>query len=303
MYVVAGVTGQTGSVVADTLLSKGKPVKVIVRSPEKGTPWEAKGAKVVVADLGDAAALEKALQGAQGVYLLLPPPVPGADYFGDHRRLAATYAQAVRASGVPHVVLLSSVGAQHDSGTGVVRSLHFGEEALRPAAKNLTILRPPYFLENWVPETIPVADMPMPVTAKNDGVLTTFLTPDRKVPMIATRDIGQAAADTLLNPASGVRVIELAGPEDYSPQDIAGILSKLLNRDVRVEQTPLSAAVPAFTGIGFSEETARGLEELYAAINSGHADYEKRNAEFRRGKVTAREFFAGLLGTAASSAA
>ena len=46
MYVVAGATGRTGGVVADSLLQQGEAVTVIVRSAEKGRDWQAKGAEV-----------------------------------------------------------------------------------------------------------------------------------------------------------------------------------------------------------------------------------------------------------------
>jgi hypothetical protein len=36
MFVVTGVTGNTGSVVASTLLAAGKPVRVVVRDAKKG---------------------------------------------------------------------------------------------------------------------------------------------------------------------------------------------------------------------------------------------------------------------------
>ena len=60
MYVIAGVSGRTGAVVADTLLSQGKQVRVIVRNAEKGAAWQKKGAEVAVAELGDVAAMTKA---------------------------------------------------------------------------------------------------------------------------------------------------------------------------------------------------------------------------------------------------
>lgn len=43
MYVAAGVTGNTGAVVADTLLKNGKEITVLVRSAEKGADWSKKG--------------------------------------------------------------------------------------------------------------------------------------------------------------------------------------------------------------------------------------------------------------------
>src|SRR6185295_17669043 len=73
MYVIAGVSGNTGSVVANTLLADKQPVRVIVRDAAKGEPWKAKGAEVVVASLDDRASLARALTGATGAYLLLPP--------------------------------------------------------------------------------------------------------------------------------------------------------------------------------------------------------------------------------------
>src|SRR5437016_5265158 len=72
MYVVAGVSGNTGKVVAETLLSQKKPVRVIVRDAAKGAAWKARGAEVAVAELDDVPALTKALAGAEGAYLLLP---------------------------------------------------------------------------------------------------------------------------------------------------------------------------------------------------------------------------------------
>ena len=48
MYVVSGTTGNTGSVVAKSLLSKGLPVRVIARSEEKGTAFKDAGAEVAV---------------------------------------------------------------------------------------------------------------------------------------------------------------------------------------------------------------------------------------------------------------
>ena len=79
MFVVAGVTGNTGAVVAAALLSENKPVRVIVRDAAKGAPWKAKGAEVAVAALDDPDALAAALSGAEGAYLLSPPDTSAAD--------------------------------------------------------------------------------------------------------------------------------------------------------------------------------------------------------------------------------
>ena len=148
-FVVAGVSGNTGKVVAESLLAQKRGVKVVVRDSAKGEPWKAKGAEVAVADLGDADALARALRGAEGAYLLIPPNFATADYRAYQDQLGTALAEAVRASRVPHVVLLSSVGAQHPSGTGPIVGLYRMEEKLRgEKATAATFLRAGYFMEN-----------------------------------------------------------------------------------------------------------------------------------------------------------
>ena len=287
MYVVAGATGQTGRAVAETLLEGGHGVTVLARDEGKASGWKARGARIAVGDLGDEAAIARALSGAAGAYLLIPPDYAVSDYLADRRRLARSIGRAVSSSGVAHVVLLSSTGAQHAQGTGMILAPRAGEEAIAPAARSITMLRAAYFLENWAPVL---------GSARDNGVLPSFLTVDRKLPMVATKDIGRAAAEALLHPANGKRVIELAGPEDESPNDLARILSSILGREVRAEQAPLAAVVPAFRGFGMSEGPARLSEEMFAAINEGRAGFEGKGAEFRRGSTGAAEVFRGILG-------
>lgn len=283
MYVVAGATGQTGGVVADTLMKHGQEITVLARSVEKGAEWRRKGATVAVAELEDADALTKALAGAEGAYLLVPPSYDVDNYAQNRAVMAASMAKAVAASGIPHVVLLSSEGAHLDSGTGPIITNHYAEKELKAAAKNLTIVRAAYFLENW--ESVLGA-------ARDGGALPTFLTPDRKIPMVATRDIGRVAAESLLEAARGRRVIELAGPEDFSPEDIARSLSQVLGRDVKVQAAPVSAAPAVLQSEGMSEDLARLFAEMLEGINSGRIDFERTGTEFRRGVVIPVDVFA-----------
>ncbi len=286
MYVVAGVTGHTGKVVAETLLAQNKPVTVIVRSEEKGEPWRAKGAKIAITDLQDAEKLSGYLARAQGAYLLIPPNYGNPDLLAGQRKVAEAIAKAVSDSMIPHVVFLSSIGAHLTSGTGLILVNHYGETELKPVAKNLTFLRPAFFLENWESQLAPI---------KKDGVLPSFLIPEQKIPMIATRDIGRIAAESLLNPPNGCRIIEMAGPSEYSPADIALAASTVLNRAVRVQGLPVEAAVSAFTNLGFPPEVARLFAEMYAAINSGYVAYERKDTEFKRGTITELEVMRELL--------
>ena len=287
MFVIAGATGNTGSVVASTLLAQGKPVTVLVRDAKKADTWREKGAVVATASLEDTHALAEALAGAEGAYLLIPPNYKAADALEYGFQVGEALAAAVKTSGIPHVVLLSSVGAQHAQGTGPIRTLNHAESVIGPVAKNLTVLRAAYFLQNWASAVEGV---------RNQGVLHNFLTPERKIPMVSTSDIGKIAAEYLTDLGRGRRVVELAGPEDYSPQDIAQTFAAALGKPVKLETHPLDAVIPTFTAAGFSQDLAGLFREMIEGINSGHVAYEGKGATFRRGKVTALETVNQLLG-------
>ncbi len=264
-YVIAGVTGNTGSVAAQALLDAGASVKVIVRDAAKGEAWRAKGAEVAVADLGDATALAAALRGAKGAYLLVPPNMAAPDFRAYQKRTGEALVEAVKQSGVGHVVLLSSVGAQHADGTGPIKGLHPVERALREVKGTVsTFVRAAYFMENLGGSLGMLAQ----------GVLPGFQPAELAFPMVATRDIGLTAAKALLEGATETTVIELSGPKPYSFADAAAVLSTLTGRTVTAQAFPLDAMVPTLTGFGFPAEIAELYREMTAGVISGHVGFE-----------------------------
>ena len=286
MFVVTGATGNTGSVVARKLLEAGRKVRILVRDPAKAQPLVALGAEVVRGELGDRKAVERAFSGAEGLYLLSPPDVTANDLLTERGKLLGELAQAARAAKVGQVVFLSSIGAQHASGTGPVLALHAGEEALRATGLPVTFVRPAYFLENWCAV--------LPVAVK-DGVLPSFLPATTGQPMVAVRDIGPVAAQALLDGPRGTRVIELAGPREVSPEDIAATAARLLQRPVKVAEAPLEAVVPTFTSFGISANVAGLFQQLYQGMRSGKVAFQGQGAELRRGGTGLEDALRSLL--------
>jgi uncharacterized protein YbjT (DUF2867 family) len=279
MFVVVGATGNTGSVVAETLVSRKQPVRIVVRTSDKGEAWKAKGAEIAVASLDDVSALTKAFEGAKGVYLLVPPNYGATVWLADQRARMDRAAEAVKKSGISHVVFLSSIGGHIAEGTGPIRAARYGEQVLGGAVKNLTILRPCYFMDNWAPVL---------GAAKGQGVLPTFIAPQAIVPMISTRDIGRIGAEQLMAGGKGKQIVELAGPEEYSPDQVAATLGQILGRSVTTQHAPLSAVVPTFKSFGFSDEAAKLFEEMYTSFSTGAIGYE-HPASLVRGKITLAE--------------
>jgi len=112
MYVITGATGHTGSVAAETLLAAGKALRVVVRDAGKAKALAARGAELFTADLSDEAALTRAFEGADGVFVLSPPDATLHDFLGQRKKLTDGFARVAKAASVKHVVLLSSVGAR-----------------------------------------------------------------------------------------------------------------------------------------------------------------------------------------------
>lgn len=285
MFVVLGATGNTGSAVVETLLNNKQPVRVIVRSIEKGVRWKTKGAEVAVASLDDVSALTKAFEGANGAYLLVPPNYGAEAWLADQRQRMDRAAETVQKSGVEHVVFLSSVGGHLHGGTGPIRAASYGEQALGCIAKRLTILRPCYFMDNWAPVI---------GAAKTQGILPTFIAPQAKIPMISTKDIGRIGAERLMSGGRGKQIVEMAGPEEYSPDQAASALSQILGKTVTAQHAPLSAVVPTFKSFGFSDEAANLFEEMYSAFSKGTIGYEHPD-KLARGTVTLSEALRSMV--------
>lgn len=255
MFTIFGATGNTGSVVANQLLAQGKQVRVVGR--DAGKLAQFKGAEAIVGDVTDAAVVAKALAGAEGAYLLLPPDNANPDLIARNKRINDNYVAGLKS--VKHVVVLSSVGAERSSGTGPIVTAHNLEQAL--AGVNATFIRAAYFMENILANAHPM---------KADGVLPVFGGGEAyPFPMVATHDIGTTAADALLNPGRD-KYIELFSGE-YSFDNAAAEASKILGKPVKTVVVPIDAVVPTLTQFGFSASVAGLYKEMIQAFAGGLA--------------------------------
>lgn len=92
----------------------------------------------------------------------------------------------------------------------------------------------------------------------------------------------------------GKQVVELAGPENYSPEETAAALGQILGKAVAAQHAPLSAVVPTFTSFGFSTEAATLFEEMYTAFARGAIGYEHPERVIR-GTVTLTDALRGMI--------
>jgi len=259
MYVILGASGNTGSIIANSLLSAGKKVRVVGRDSGRLQRFVDKGAQAFTATVSDAAAITKAFSGARAAYLMLPP----AKSQEEQERDSDAIAKAVRKSGLRYAVHLSSYGAQLAEGAGPVSGLHSSENKLS-AIEGVSVLhlRAAYFMENNLAAIGMIHGM---------GVFGNALLPDLKIPMAATRDVGDYAAQRLLHlDFSGKQTRELLGERDLSMTEATAVIARGIGKpDLRYEQFPYDQVLQALTQLGVPPKGAAMYIEMYKAINAG----------------------------------
>jgi uncharacterized protein YbjT (DUF2867 family) len=259
VYAILGASGNTGAIISDSLLSKGKKVRVMGRDGGRLQRFVRKGAEAFTADMSDAAALTKAFGGARAAYLILPPITTRED----QEQQSDAIAKAVKESGLRYAVYLSSYGAHVPEGTGPVTGLHSSEQKLNAiGGLNVLHLRAAYFMENNLAAIGMIQGM---------GIFGHALLPDLKLPMIATPDVGNYAAERLLAlDFSGKQTRELLGERDLSMAEVTAAIARGIGKpDLRYERFSYDQMQQALTQMGFSSKKAAVYIEMFKAINAG----------------------------------
>jgi len=263
MYVVLGASGHTGHVVAKNLLTSGQRVRVVGRNAAHLQFLAAEGAEVFTADLSDVSALTKAFQQANSAYVMIPPNHTSSDVRAFQDRVSDSIAAALQKAGVKNIVALSSFGADKPSGTGPVVGLYNLEQKLNQIDQlNVLHLRAGYFMENTLPQAAAISKM---------GFAAGPVRHDLKLPMIATRDIGNAAAAALLRlDFQGKHTRELQGQRDLDYTEAATIIGKAIGKpDLKYVQAPDDQLRGAMVQMGMSDNFAGLILEMASALNSG----------------------------------
>jgi uncharacterized protein YbjT (DUF2867 family) len=231
LIVVAGATGRQGGAVARRLLSQGTwRVRGLTRDPTK-VPARAladMGAEMVWADFNDRASLDRAFEGAYGVFSM--QNFWGTGYEMEVRQ-GRNVADAAAAAGVQHLVYDSVGGADRNTGIPHFESKWEIEQHLRTLGLPYTVFRPVFFMENFNTQSYRDAIL--------DGRLPFGLKPETKLQMIAVEDIGAFVAMAFANRDRFLsQGIEIGGDALTMPE-VASHFGDVLGRPVEFLQLPL----------------------------------------------------------------
>jgi uncharacterized protein YbjT (DUF2867 family) len=273
MIVITTPTGEIGSQVLENLLETEEAIRVIARNPS-ALPADAHDRiEIVEGSHADAAVVQDAFAGADAVFWLVPPdpraPSVEAAYVGFTRPAA----EALKKHAVKRVVSITALGrdtpwAAH---AGYVTASLAMDDLIASTGVGLRGLANPSFMDNLVRQADAI---------KNQGVFFSPISGDRKLPTVATRDIAAAASRLLLHESwSGFEEVPLLGPEDLSFNDMADIISEVLGKEVRFQQTTFEAYKARFVGFGMSDAMAQGMTDMAWAKNEGLDNGVTRTSE------------------------
>ena len=282
MFLVTGITGKVGGATARHLLARGKRVRALVRDRAKAATWTDQGVELLDGDWNDAAAIERALKGVDGAFVMLPTVWAPSPDFKEAKGVIANYVEALTKAPPPRVVALSSMGANRTSGLGMITALSLLEQGFRDLASPIAFVRAGGFFENFL----------YGLHVAQGGTLPVYYNPtNRKSTMVATNDVGAEVATLLAGPAwSGQRIIELGSM--VSADEVAAQLGEVMKLDVKAFAVPRAEWPAAFEQFGIPKGQTGPAEAMYEAVNAGWMVLGLEGTEHVAGTMSARAVFA-----------
>jgi uncharacterized protein YbjT (DUF2867 family) len=296
--IVTGSLGHISKPLTQTLVQKGHAVTVISSKPERQAAIEAIGAKAAIGTMEDADFLSATFKGADVVYLM---EALGSGSFFDqdldimaaHNKIANSYAQAIRQSGVKRVVHLSSIGAHMDKGNGILAFHYQVENILNklPADVAITFMRPVGFYYNL---------LAFINTIKTQGAIVSNYGGDNKEPWVSPVDIAAAIAEEIEIRQPAHRKIRYVASDELSPNEVAGILGEAIGKpDLKWGIIPDEQLLNGLLAAGMNPGTAKGFVEMNASRRGGvlYEDYYRNKPALGKIKLTdfAKEFAAAYF--------
>jgi NAD(P)H dehydrogenase (quinone) len=220
---ITGATGDTGGYAIEQLLQKGHEVRALVhRIDDRSRRFDDKGVEVVAGDYLDLGAMRTAVKGVRRAYFVYPIR-PGII------QATAYFAQAAREAGVEAIANMSQISAREDARSHAARDHWVAERVFDWSGIAVAHLRPTFFAE-WLLYNAPMI---------KGGTLAMPFGAGKHAP-VAAEDQARVIVGILENPAPHRgKVYPLHGPKEYTPAEIAQVLSGMLGKDVRYKQVPM----------------------------------------------------------------
>jgi uncharacterized protein YbjT (DUF2867 family) len=225
---VTGGTGFVGGHVIHALRAQDRPVRALVRDPQKGARLAGWGCEVVQGDVSDPAALRRAVEGCQAVvHLVAIRRGSAADFERVMVQATRDLIAAAKEAGVQRLVLMSAAGTSQQTAAVVpyFRAKWEMENAVRGSGLEHTIFRPSF------------------VFGRDGGVLPLFVKQVRYSPVVPVigaglnriqpiwvEDVAAYFAASLDRPEAANRSFDLGGPDVVTWNELYERIAKVLGK-------------------------------------------------------------------------
>jgi uncharacterized protein YbjT (DUF2867 family) len=227
---VTGATGDTGRATVHELLARGHKVRALAHArDDRSKGLEERGVEVVYGDLLDFGQVRAALGGVQRAYFVYPIR-PGI------LQATAYFAQAAKEAGVEGIVNMSQKSAREDARSHAATDHWLSERLFDWSGLTVAHIRPTYFAE-WLLYLAPMIKA---------GLLHVPFGTGKHAP-IAAEDQGRVIAGILEDPAAHKgKTYPLFGPVEYTYEETAKVLGRVLGRPVQYKQVAFEEFQKAF---------------------------------------------------------
>ena len=222
-------------------------------------------AKLISTDISDILQVEKATKDVNALFWMVPPVLNTLSLKNWYERVTKAGINAVKNNSIERVVLLSCLGAGSKENLGTVTYSGYMEQDFDKLNTNILALRPGYFMENLLLQQSSIL---------NKGYFSFTYSGSHRIPFISTDDIGDAASHYLsYNEWSGKWKLNLMGPENITPFEIANRISKVLNKNIKYTQISISEVDEDLKNSGINSVVIDELKELFIALGDPQGVY------------------------------
>lgn len=280
--IISGSLGNIGQHLTQLLAKANHELVVISSNANRKEAIAALGATAAIGSINDADFLTKTFEGADALFAMTPPNMGGQHIIANTVNAGKAFAQAIKNTNVPRVVMLSSIGADVENGTGPIAGLHQIEKIYNELETSVTFLRAGYFYTNHY------NDIPL---IKNAGIIGSNFPSETKIPYVHPQDIAVVAAEELQKQSTGKNVRYIVS-DLRSAADTANALGNAIGNTALpwVEFTD-EQSLQGMLGAGLSEEMAHLYTEMGQGLREGKIQADFLNNEYlAEGKTKLEDF-------------
>jgi NAD(P)H dehydrogenase (quinone) len=249
MILLTGAAGKTGKAVLKKLVSVGAEVRVLTHTPEQAKNLKEMGAaEALNGEMQDIPLLQRAVKDVEKVYYICP------NVSTDELRIGCKLISAANDAGVSHFVYHSVLHPQVEAMPHHWQKMRV-EELLFTSGMDFSVLQPCAYMQNILAGWNSII---------KTGVYSVPYSTSARISVVDLEDVGTAAAKVLIDERYKNGVFECSGPQALSQEEVAGIISEVIQQPVHAVKKDHQSWVTNAQRSGMDSYQVETLTKMFA---------------------------------------